>query len=84
MTTTVCVPLSVAGAVYNPPVLMVPIDGLMSQVTPVFVALVIVVMNCWVCPIVSVTVGREGDGQRRLQCNGCGGAFRGVHLTGLR
>ena len=51
VTLTVCCEVTLAGAVYKPEELIVPVPvGLIDQVTAVLVALVTVAVNCWVCP----------------------------------
>ena len=49
-TVTVCWDAMVAGAVYKPEELMVPVDGLIDQVTAVLPVFVTVAENCCVCP----------------------------------
>ena len=46
LTVTVCGLLSVAGAVYRPPLEIVPTAGLTDHVTAVFVVPVTVAVNC--------------------------------------
>ena len=51
VTVTDCWLVMVAGAVYNPVVLMVPVPaGLIVQVTAVLLLLDTVAVNCWVWP----------------------------------
>jgi hypothetical protein len=51
VTVTFCCAEIVAGAVYKPDELIVPVPaGLIVQVTAVLVVLVTLAVNCWVCP----------------------------------
>src|SRR5712691_8411179 len=58
VTTTLCDAVTVAGDVYRPAELIVPapVAGLMDHVTAVFTAFETVAVNCWVWPMVRVTV----------------------------
>ena len=56
VTVTVCGLPSVAGAVYRPPLEIVPTAGLTDHVTAVFVVPVTVAVNCCVCDGVKLAV----------------------------
>jgi hypothetical protein len=49
VTVTAWVVLTNVGAVYNPPAVIVPTDGLILQLTPVLLLPVTVAVNCCVC-----------------------------------
>ncbi len=57
VTVTVCCALIVAGAVYKPVLLILPVPlGLMLHVTAVFGVLITMVLNCCVCDAYSEAV----------------------------
>jgi hypothetical protein len=49
VTVTVCCEVIEAGAVYNPPLEILPVAGLSDQETTVLLLPVTVAVNCWVC-----------------------------------
>ena len=63
----------VAGAVYNPLVVTVPTAGASDQVTAVLVEPVTVLLNCCVCPDVSVAV--VGDTETAAPAYGGSGTW---------
>jgi hypothetical protein len=53
---TVCCEVILAGAVYNPLALIVPVPGFTDQVTAVLLVFTTAAVNCVVCPPYNVAV----------------------------